>query len=207
SCDGCGSGLGNLALARYNGDGSLDSSFGSGGRITTSFGNNYQQASGAAIQTDGKIVAVGFTHGTTVDFALARYSASTTPPPTPTPTPTPTPVSYNICPLFDQNKAYKSGSTLPVKLELCDSSGNNVSSPSIVVNATSLVLTSTSAPAPLADSGNANPDYNFRFDPDMGRGGGYIFNLSLKGVSTGTYALRFTAGGDPTTHSLTFQVK
>ncbi len=44
----------------------------------------------------------------------------------------------------------------------------------------------------LEDSGNANPDGDFRYD-----GGGYIFNLSPKGLAGGTYALKFTAGNDP----------
>src|SRR6266536_3291285 len=49
-------GGGDFALARYNGDGSLDSTFGSGGKVTTDVGG-FDAALGVA-QSDGKIVAV-----------------------------------------------------------------------------------------------------------------------------------------------------
>ena len=65
-----------FALARYNTDGSLDPSFGTGGKVTTQFGTSFEIAYAAAIQTDGKIVAVGYSRiGSTEDFALARYNA------------------------------------------------------------------------------------------------------------------------------------
>jgi uncharacterized delta-60 repeat protein len=73
-----------FALVRYNSDGSLDSGFGAGGKVTTNFipdGAIYadQAAFGVAIQPDGKIVAAGYTVGFTATesfegFALARYN-------------------------------------------------------------------------------------------------------------------------------------
>jgi uncharacterized delta-60 repeat protein len=60
-----------FALARYNPDGSLDASFGSGGKVTTGFGG-FDAASGVALQADGKIIAAG-QGGVGSDFALARY--------------------------------------------------------------------------------------------------------------------------------------
>ena len=49
-----------FALARYNTNGTLDTSFGVGGRVTTDFaGNDLDEAYSVAIQADGKIVAVG----------------------------------------------------------------------------------------------------------------------------------------------------
>jgi hypothetical protein len=92
-------------------------------------------------------------------------------------------------------------------VQLCDVGGNNVSSPAIVPTAAGVVLVSTNAPGILEDSGNANPDFAFRYSADLGGSGGYIFNLSLKGFQQGTYAMTFTAGGDPTMHSVEFQVK
>ena len=67
---------GNFALARYNTDGSLDTSFGGTGTVITDFGN-YSGAMGVAIQPDGKIVAVGGVDSSMPDqdFALARYNA------------------------------------------------------------------------------------------------------------------------------------
>jgi uncharacterized delta-60 repeat protein len=69
-----------LALARYNPNGTLDSTFGSGGLVTTTFGNgSFDEAQAVAIQPDGKIVAAGIsdTSGSS-DFALARYNADGT---------------------------------------------------------------------------------------------------------------------------------
>src|SRR5215218_727706 len=64
---------GGFALARYNPDGSLDSSFSGDGKQTTT---GFSGATGVAVQDDGKIVAVGGTggEGQAKDFALARYN-------------------------------------------------------------------------------------------------------------------------------------
>jgi uncharacterized delta-60 repeat protein len=70
-----------FALARYNTDGTLDTTFGTSGKVTTAFGAIADWANGIAIQTDGKIVAVGFSTtvpipsiATNTVFALARYN-------------------------------------------------------------------------------------------------------------------------------------
>ncbi|MCA1679598.1 MAG: hypothetical protein LC777_11945 [Actinobacteria bacterium] len=65
-----------LALARYNPAGSLDSSFSGDGKQETDFASD-DQGSDVALQTDGKILAVGSSAsgGAPRDFALARYSA------------------------------------------------------------------------------------------------------------------------------------
>jgi uncharacterized delta-60 repeat protein len=69
------SGTGDFALARYNTDGSLDTSFDGDGKVTTAFGSSTDEAFAVAIQGDGKIVAAGgaVLFGGT-DFALARYN-------------------------------------------------------------------------------------------------------------------------------------
>jgi len=61
-------------VGRYNADGSLDTTFGSGGAVTTSVG---VQPTGVVIQTNGKIVVAGATviNGK-FDFMLARYLPS-----------------------------------------------------------------------------------------------------------------------------------
>ncbi len=67
-----------FALARYNADGSLDSGFGSGGKLHTDFGGSFDAGQAVAIQADGKIVVAGFASSssspTYSDFALARYN-------------------------------------------------------------------------------------------------------------------------------------
>jgi len=67
-----------FALARYNSDGSLDASFGSGGKVTTDFSSNSDDRSLAmVIQSDGKFIVVGYSNnGNNNDFALARYNSN-----------------------------------------------------------------------------------------------------------------------------------
>ncbi|OLC26601.1 MAG: hypothetical protein AUH91_04280 [Verrucomicrobia bacterium 13_1_40CM_4_54_4] len=63
-------------LARLKTNGSLDRTFGIGGKVRTSFGDLNGGAYGAVLQLDGKIVAVGFQATATnkfAEFALARY--------------------------------------------------------------------------------------------------------------------------------------
>jgi uncharacterized delta-60 repeat protein len=64
-----------FALARYNTDGSLDSTFGFAGIVTTHLNSGSERARDVAVQADGKIVAAGFAGtGTGTDFALVRYN-------------------------------------------------------------------------------------------------------------------------------------
>jgi hypothetical protein len=114
---------------------------------------------------------------------------------------------FQVCLLYDPLVARKSGTTYPIKLQLCDSNGQNLSSPSVVLHAVSVTQASTNAPGPLDDTGNANPDFDFRYDATLGGTGGYIFNLSLRGAPTGTYDLNFRAGTDPALHFAPFAVK
>jgi uncharacterized delta-60 repeat protein len=66
-----GAGNGNFALARYNPNGVLDTTFLGDGRQTTDFFGGGDAANGVALQANGKIVAVGRAGD---DFALARYN-------------------------------------------------------------------------------------------------------------------------------------
>lgn len=60
-----------FALARVNTNASLDNTFGTNGKVTTTFGSNaLNECFDVAIQVDNKIVAVGYTGS---DFAIARY--------------------------------------------------------------------------------------------------------------------------------------
>ncbi len=65
-----------FALARYNPDGSLDSTFAGDGKLTAGIGG-IDSAEDVAIQPDGRIVAAGWSsHSGDVDFALARFTPS-----------------------------------------------------------------------------------------------------------------------------------
>ena len=68
--------IADFALARYDKDGILDNTFGSGGKVITDFGNGADVINGVVIQSDGKIIAAGYAHnGQNRDFALARYNS------------------------------------------------------------------------------------------------------------------------------------
>ena len=68
-----------FALARYNADGSLDASFGTGGQLTTDLGNAPNLAGNIVLQPDGAIVVSGkpLGSGATLDHTdVARYLAN-----------------------------------------------------------------------------------------------------------------------------------
>lgn len=66
-----------FALARYNADGALDTSFGSGGRVTLDYFASDDEAKAVAIDSSGRIVIAGsaFNGATLADFAVARFTA------------------------------------------------------------------------------------------------------------------------------------
>lgn len=68
-----------FVVARYNADGSLDTTFGTGGVVRTSFGGTQSrdEAKAVGLQPDGKIVVAGDSDRDLEDlgdFALARYN-------------------------------------------------------------------------------------------------------------------------------------
>jgi uncharacterized delta-60 repeat protein len=68
-----------FALARYNSNGTLDASFGTGGMATADFASPNDLATSLAVQPDGRIVAAGAAGpflNRRFDFALARYVGS-----------------------------------------------------------------------------------------------------------------------------------
>lgn len=76
------SGNKDFALVRYNYNGTLDTTFGTGGKVTTDFNATSDRIWGIALQSDGKIVAAGETESAvfpgTNDIALARYNTNGT---------------------------------------------------------------------------------------------------------------------------------
>jgi len=73
----------NVALARYNTNGTLDASFGTGGKVVTSL-SSFSTEAGMAVtlQNDGKIIVGGYQTDTTlnggVNFSLLRYNTDGT---------------------------------------------------------------------------------------------------------------------------------
>lgn len=72
------SGLKHFALARYNANGTLDATFGTGGKVTADFGRpaGDHAARAVAIQDDGKIVVAGKWNDF---FAVGRFNSNGTP--------------------------------------------------------------------------------------------------------------------------------
>jgi hypothetical protein len=63
-------------------------------------------------------------------------------------------------------------------------------------------LVSTAVWGAAEDAGNANPDFDFRFNGDA-----YHYNLKTTGLRTGTYHLGFVVGGHPHVYTVQFQVR
>jgi hypothetical protein len=102
---------------------------------------------------------------------------------------------YSVCPLYETSRSFRLGGTAPIKLQLCDAAGGNLSSATTTLTVTGLVKRDSSAATAVADdTGNANPDRAFRYDAGLA---GYIYNLSTKGLSRGTWELQFTTSTNP----------
>jgi len=67
-----------FAVVRYSTGGTLDGTFGTSGKVVTSFGSGNDIANAVALQADGNIVAAGSaTYGATTVIAVARYLSPT----------------------------------------------------------------------------------------------------------------------------------
>ena len=124
-------------------------------------------------------------------------------------------VSYNVEEgtylfhlLYNPNREVMSGAVFPIKLQVLDINSNNISAPSVVLQAVDVIkFKSDGTPiATLNHAGNANPDDYFRFDPTL-EGGGYIYNLSTRGLASGTYGITFEVSGDLTKYYAPFKVR
>jgi uncharacterized delta-60 repeat protein len=69
-----------FGLIRYNTDGTLDNTFGTGGIVTTDFFNNYEEGFIVKVQSDGKILVAGgpINISTDDDFGIVRYNPNGT---------------------------------------------------------------------------------------------------------------------------------
>ncbi|MCP4346072.1 MAG: hypothetical protein GY795_11180 [Desulfobacterales bacterium] len=69
-----------FAAVQYNTDGTLDTGFGTGGKVTAPIGSGDDLCYAGAIQPDGKIVLAGYSHnGSDYDFAAVRYNSDGSP--------------------------------------------------------------------------------------------------------------------------------
>jgi hypothetical protein len=98
--------------------------------------------------------------------------------------------------LYNTSTSYKSGANLAIALQLQNAAARNVSSASIPVTAVEVVNS----------SGSVVRTINAAFTFSKGQAQ-YAFSLETRGLASGTYSLRFTAGGDPTTHLAPFSIR
>jgi hypothetical protein len=106
--------------------------------------------------------------------------------------------------ITDLSRAKQAGSTIPIRLELLDASGQEISAPGATLSA--LDITSGSGSFAAVAAGNANPNDVFQFVG--GTQPYYQFNLQTKDLAgPGTYTLYFTVLGDPIVDALQFVLK
>jgi hypothetical protein len=111
-------------------------------------------------------------------------------------------VSYVVALRYDKTKQWTVGSTIPIKIELDDYFGVDVSVKSIVV--TAKTVTNTLAATRFAPtSPGATKNFAFLTAPKNG----YEYDLQTKGYQSGPYTLDFIAGNDPVTHHAPFLIK
>ncbi len=102
----------------------------------------------------------------------------------------------------DGSSIFKSGRTAPIKFQLTAAEGSfvtNATATLAVFKITDAILGSVDVESP----GESNADNFFRFDPATNQ---YIYNLSTKGYSAGTYLLRVSLN-DQTAHEVQVSVR
>lgn len=108
--------------------------------------------------------------------------------------------------LNDGTALFQSGRTIPVKFILAAPDGSFVTDAVASIQVFRVIDTPSGTVDMSVDtlpSGSSNIGSLFRFDPISSQ---YIYNLSTKGYSSGTYLLRTTLS-DGTTHDVNFSIK
>jgi predicted outer membrane repeat protein len=103
-------------------------------------------------------------------------------------------VTFKLRALYDEASPHKAGSAVPIKVQVLDASGRNVSAASLPVMAVSLRNASTGQIVAPDASGNANPGGAFRFDASLQ---GYIYNLKTTVLPSGAWVMSITINGAP----------
>jgi uncharacterized delta-60 repeat protein len=66
-----------FAVVRYTSSGVLDTSFGTGGKVTTDIGSSSDTGLAVAVDSAGRIVVAGYSYnGSDLDFAVVRYTSA-----------------------------------------------------------------------------------------------------------------------------------
>ena len=108
-------------------------------------------------------------------------------------------IAMGINGLFNE-KASNSGSTIPIKVQLVNAGGTNLSSSTITVSLVTPAVSPNPGTAP-------QPTGTFTFMATGDSGPMYQYNLKATGYPSGTYTLGFTVTGDPVTHTVQFIIR
>ncbi len=152
----------NFYVVRLNTNGTYDNTFGTNGKVSIDFFNDYDQATTIGLQSDGKIIIGGkaFKTGNLFDFALARLSSSGV-----------------------LDNTFGTGGKLTV-----DFNGNNDEGGKMVIQSDDkIVLTGTSAGATTGGFGTIRCTANGALDASF-NSTGTVITLFPNGVATGTAA-------------------
>jgi hypothetical protein len=111
-------------------------------------------------------------------------------------------VSYRIVYLYNTIAPTNSGASVPIRIELADYFGNDVSAANITVTAKSVTNTVTNATLKPTSPGATNPLMTFVVSPTHG----YLYVLKSTGYAKGNYSLDFSAGADPLSYHAPFVI-
>jgi len=111
-------------------------------------------------------------------------------------------VAYGICLNYDPTKTSNPGSSVPIKVFLCDAAGNNLSSNQIVLTAVGI---DDGAAAPNS-TGKSNDDpYEFRYSSKDGQ---YIYTFDSTGLTAqpDPHLFKFVIGSSSVVYSVPFRI-
>lgn len=152
-------------------------------------------AAAATVSTPVSTAAVGSFTTTLTGTDVAGNSATVICPYT---------VSYRIALEYDPTNANKSGSSVPIMIELQNYSGNDVSSKTITLTAKTVTNTVAATTMPPTGPGASEPNnlFSFSTSPAM-----YTYVLKTTGYQSGSYTLDFVISGDPLTQHAPFSIR
>jgi hypothetical protein len=119
-------------------------------------------------------------------------------------------VGYGVCPVFVPHSCHRGG-PLRIVLRLCDARGKNLSSPAIPLALTGFTRVGPLAADPGAQIVGPEPQELEGLGHGRTREGHFVYLrhlrayalwLRTRGLDRGQWRIDFTAGSDPTTHSL-----
>lgn len=116
-------------------------------------------------------------------------------------------VTFSARSLLEEGRVFKAGSTIPVRVQILDASGTNVSAADLPLVATRVrPVSNPGAGGPPHAPGQSNPGLAFQFTSLQGEPG-YRFNLKTTGLAAGRHALEFVVGSSGPTLSVEFEVR